>query len=245
LAICGETEAEAVYLGMRTLLLMALVLSGCAAEDTSSDHTAMTQPTLSFLALGDSYTIGERVDSALRWPVQLAQRLRDGGVPISDPLIIARTGWTTDELEEGIQEAGPEGPYDLVTLLIGVNNQYRGRDIEEYRVQLRGLMTRAVSFAGGRPQSVLVLSIPDWGVMPFAADRDREAIASEIDLFNQVKSQEAAALGLRYIDITAISREAVGDPELVAADGLHPSGVQYSRWVHEVLPVAKDHLAAR
>jgi lysophospholipase L1-like esterase len=230
---------------MRKLLLMALVLSGCTADDTSSGQMPMKQPTLSFLALGDSYTIGERVDSALRWPVQMARALRDQGVSISDPLIIARTGWTTDELEEGIQAADPEGPFDLVTLLIGVNNQYRGRDIEEYRVQLRALLNRAITFAGDRPRRVLVLSIPDWGVMPFAADRDRGAIAGEIDLFNRVKAEEAAALGIRYVDITGISREASGAPDLVAEDGLHPSGLQYSRWVQEAVPVAQELLSSR
>jgi lysophospholipase L1-like esterase len=230
---------------MRTLLLMALVLTGCAVDDTSSGQGPMTQPTLSFLALGDSYTIGERVDSALRWPVQMAQALREEGITIADPLIIARTGWTTDELEAGIQDADPQGPYDLVTLLIGVNNQYRGRGAEEYRIQLRGLLNRAVAFAGHEPKRVLVLSIPDWGVMPFAADRDRESIAQEIDLFNRVKTEEAAALGIGYVDITGISREAAGDPELVAEDGLHPSGAQYSRWVREALPLAKEMLGIR
>ena len=244
--VCGATGPEAFYLGMRILLLTALVLvfSACTADETASDHSTMSPAPLTYLALGDSYTIGERVDSALRWPVQLARALREEGIDLSDPLIIARTGWTTDELEAGIQESEPVGSYDLVTLLIGVNNQYRGRDAEEYRVQLRTLMEMAVSFAGDRPRRVMVLSIPDWGVMPFAADRDRQLIAEEIDLFNRIKAEEAAAMGISFVDITGISREASGEPELVAEDGLHPSGLQYSRWVHEALPIVRELLSS-
>jgi len=196
----------------------------------------------SFLALGDSYTIGEQVDSSLRWPAQLARRLREERFPLSDPLIIAQTGWTTDELEAGIQAVGPTGPFDLVSLLIGVNNQYRGREVEEYRIQLRGLLNQAVALSGGRPERVLVLSIPDWGVMPFAGDRDRGSIARQIDSFNRAKKEEAAALGIRFVDITEISREALGNPSLAAEDGLHPSGLQYSLWVDEALPVVRELL---
>ena len=198
---------------------------------------------LTFLALGDSYTIGERVDSSRRWPVQLAQLLRNEGLPLLDPVIIARTGWTTDELDSVIDSIGPEGPFDLVTLLIGVNNQYRGRALEEYRTQFTNLLERAVGFSGGHPDRVVVLSIPDWGVMPFAEGRDREAIANEIDEFNRVNREEARALGVPYVDVTRISREAESVPELVASDGLHPSGTQYSRWAEEALPVAKRVLA--
>jgi len=224
------------------ILLLVLTLSSCLPEGASVEDSPMSNDTLSFLALGDSYTIGERVDSTLRWPVQLASRLREEGLHISDPLIIAQTGWTTDELEAGIQAAGPSGPFDLVSLLIGVNNQYRGWDVEEYRIQLRALLNQAVAFAGGRAEGVLVLSIPDWGVMPFAAGRDRSAIASQIDSFNRVKVEEAAAIGVRFVDITGISREAPEDPNLVAEDGLHPSGFQYARWVDAALPVAKGLL---
>lgn len=198
---------------------------------------------LSYLALGDSYTIGERVDSSLRWPVQLARQLREEGLPLLDPLIIARTGWTTDELDAGIDDAAPEGPFDLVTLLIGVNNQYRGRDLDEYRAQFTRLLERAVLFAGGDPGRVVVLSIPDWGVMPFAADRDRGVIAQEIEEFNRVGSKESEARGIPFVDITGISREADSNPELVASDGLHPSGRQYGRWVQEALPLVREVLA--
>lgn len=222
----------------RLSLSLVLLLPACTSPDTSPGLSSMTDPTLSYLALGDSYTIGERVDSAQRWPVQLAEELRGEGIPLSDPLVIARTGWTTDELKEGIRVEEPLGDFDLVSLLIGVNNQYRGRDVEEYRVQLRELLEQAIDFAGGRPERVMVLSIPDWGVMPFAADRDGGAIAVEIDAYNRVKAQEVEALGIPFVDITGISREAASDSSLVAEDGLHPSGRQYSLWVEAALPVA-------
>jgi len=202
----------------------------------------MAPNTFTFLALGDSYTIGESVDSLLRWPVQLAASLRRDGVRMEEPIIIARTGWTTSELAQGIEEAAPAGPYDLVSLLIGVNNQYRGGDQEEFRAEFLGLLSRAIGFAGGDVERVLVLSIPDWGVTPFAEGRDRAQIAREIDAFNRIKRQESEAAGVWFVDVTGISREATTDPTLVAGDGLHPSGVMYARWVEAALPVARGIL---
>ncbi len=195
-----------------------------------------------FLALGDSYTIGESVAAAERWPMQLTALLRGRGIEMEDPLLIATTGWTTDELAAGIDHARPRGPYDLVSLLIGVNNQYRGRDAEEYRAQFAALLQRAIAFAGGRPGRVLVLSIPDWGVTPFAAGRDREAIASAIDLFNAVNREETARAGARYIDVTPVSREAARQAALIASDGLHPSGQMYTAWTALALPEALEAL---
>ncbi len=222
--------------------LLLLTLSNCQNQDPPPQGNEMTSEPLTYLALGDSYTIGERVDSSLRWPVQLVKRLRDEGSSVDDPLIIARTGWTTDELDEGIDEVGPEAPFDLVTLLIGVNNQYRGRSLEEYRAQFRGLLERAVGYAGGHPERVVVLSIPDWGVTPFAEDREGRAIAGEIDAFNAANQAESVARGVSYVDVTGISREADPDRKLVASDGLHPSGEQYRRWVEVVLPVVREVL---
>lgn len=193
---------------------------------------------LRFLALGDSYTIGESVDPADRWPVQLAALLRERGVDIAEPEIIATTGWTTDELAAGIRERDPQGPYDLVSLLIGVNNQYRGRPLDEYREHFRDLLVRSIGFAGGEPRRVVVLSIPDWGVTPFAAGRDRSRIAAEIDDFNATAREEAAATNSRFVDITSISRRASAEPPLLASDGLHPSGAMYRLWASEVLPTA-------
>lgn len=193
-----------------------------------------------FLALGDSYTIGEAVATGDRWPVQLAVLLREQKIPIGDPRIIATTGWTTDELSAGIDQANPQGTYDLVSLLIGVNNQYRGRDQNEYRDQFAALLQRAISFADGRPSHVLVLSIPDWGVTPFAAQagRDPKVVAAEIDAFNAISRDETEKTGAQYVDITPFSRTAVDDPELIASDGLHPSGIMYAEWARLALPVA-------
>lgn len=197
---------------------------------------------VTFLALGDSYTIGQSVPASERWPVQLAAALRAEGVAIGDPQIIATTGWTTDELSGGIDAADPHGPYRLVTLLIGVNNQYRGRDIKEFRTQFRGLLNRAVSFAGGIASRVIVVSIPDWGVTPYAEGRDRAQIGREIDSFNGVCREEAERAGAAFVDITPGSRHAASDSSLVADDGLHPSGKMYRQWVEQILPVARQAL---
>lgn len=186
-----------------------------------------------YLALGDSYTIGEAVPVEQRFPVQLARELNLG-----EPQIIARTGWTTDELNAAIDAADPQGPFELVTLLIGVNNQYRGRDAEQYRGEFAALLQRAVGFAGGDPKKVIVVSIPDWGVTPFAEGRDRAKIAGEIDRYNAINREEAAKAGARYVDITPVSRR--DDPALVADDKLHPSGRQYTEWVKLIAPVARS-----
>ena len=182
-----------------------------------------------YLALGDSYTIGESVEQFERWPNQLADFLKAGGMP-TEVDIIARIGWTTKELWEGIQARQFDPPYDLVSLLIGVNNQYRGYDINEYREQFVFLLKKAIGYAAGNPKHVIVLSIPDWGVTPFARGHNFEQIAKDIDAFNIVNQEETEKAGAFYIDITPLSREAAQDPSLIASDGLHPSGRMYSEW---------------
>ena len=199
--------------------------------------------TFRMLNLGDSYTIGEAVPSEENFPHQLATQLNKSGIEISSPEIIAITGWTTDELKSGIKENPPIPPYDLVTLLIGVNNQYRGRSIDEYRIQFRELLNDAIKYANNNSSHVIVVSIPDWGVMPFAEGRDRKKIAEEIDAFNKVNEEEAAHSGTHYINITNISRDATTNTELIASDGLHPSGKQYSLWTEKIFPVAKNILS--
>ena len=191
-----------------------------------------------YLALGDSYTIGASVAPAERWPVQLAAQLRANGLIVAEPLIIARTGWTTDELMAGIERQQPQGPFDLVSLLIGVNDQYRGRSGEAYRRQLRQLLHTAIAYAGGHAAHVIVLSIPDWSVTPFAAGQQRAAIAAAIDHFNTINRQETAQAGAHYVDVTPVSRQALQDASLLATDGLHPSGKMYTQWVELVLPTA-------
>jgi len=193
-----------------------------------------------FLALGDSYTIGEGVTPAERWPVQLAALLRAKGVALDEPEIVARTGWTADELKAGIAAAGPRGPFDLVTLLIGVNDQYRGHPVEGFRPSFRALLAQAVGFAGGDAHRVLVVSIPDWGATPFAAGRDRARVAREIDAFNAVSREEAARAGVRTLDVTGSTR---AHPEEHVDDGLHPSGRQYRRWADAALPLARSALS--
>ena len=194
---------------------------------------------LRYLALGDSYTIGESVAEADRWPVQLVARLRAAGIPIAEPQIVAQTGWTTAELMVGIETAVFHPPYHLVTLLIGVNNQYRGRAQAEYREQFATLLQQAIQFAADDPQRVIVLSIPDWGVTPFAADRDRQQIGAEIDAFNAINRAETARAGAHYVDITSVSRQAKDRVAYTAVDNLHPSGQLYAAWVALVLPTAR------
>jgi len=194
------------------------------------------------LALGDSYTIGEGVSPVDGWPVRLAAMMRAEGIPVAEPVIVARTGWTTDELSAGIDASTPSGTFSLVTLLIGVNNQYRGRSVEEYRLQFRSLLTRAIGFADATPSRVIVVSTPDWSVTPFASrsGRNVERIADEIDAFNAVARDEATRAGARFVDVTATSRRAGSEPALVASDALHPSAALYELWARLILPVAVE-----
>ena len=193
---------------------------------------------LRILALGDSYTIGEGVLPGERWPVQLVARLRsERGLQVSEPLIIARTGWTTEELWNGIDQAAPPAGFDLVTLLIGVNDQYRGRPLSGYEEQFSRLLSRAVSLASGQPDRVLVLSIPDWGITPFGLASERQGISAEIDAFNTANRAISIRAGAIFVDITPLSRRAAYDPTLLAEDGLHPSRHMYAAWVQEILQV--------
>jgi lysophospholipase L1-like esterase len=214
------------------------VLAGCAVagEPDPVSHLTAEAPSIRILSLGDSYTTGESVDPAARWPVQLAERLRKLGLSVADPVIVARTGWTTGELQAGIRHADPQGEYDLVTLLIGVNDQYRGQDVTQYRAQFRSLMQQSIDLAGGNPGRVVVVSIPDWGVTPFAEGLDRELIRDEIDGFNDANRLVTEAFGAVYVDITPDSRRAEQFPDLIAGDGLHPSGKMYASWVELMLP---------
>jgi lysophospholipase L1-like esterase len=196
---------------------------------------------LHYLALGDSYTIGEDVPAHARWPAQLVEKLRKHGVAIDDPRIVAVTGWTTDELSAGMDQATLAPDYDLVTLLIGVNNQYRGRSAGEYRGQFHTLLLRAIALAGNRPERVVVVSIPDWGVTPFghASGRDLAKITHELDVFNAIGRDEAIHAGAHFVNITGISRT---HPWFVAADGLHPSAAQYTLWTDAIEPVVRTAL---
>ena len=211
-------------------LLLALTLTACQPKPsgTSSPKT--------YLALGDSYTIGESVHDSLHWPNQLVRALNQNGKEFEAATIVAQTGWTTDELSAAIDTTALASRYDYVSLLIGVNNQYRVRSIENFETEFIQLLETAITLAGQEGKNVFVLSIPDWGVMPFAEGRDRAQIAQEIDQFNTTIQTVCHDKNIAYFDITAISREARTNTTLVAQDGLHPSGIMYARWVATVLP---------
>lgn len=221
---------------LRSLLLVLPAMSIAAADRPAP---------LSYLALGDSYTIGEAVPEAGRWPVQLAARLRDEGIALAPPRLIATTGWTTDELSAAMDAAGPLGAWDFVSLLIGVNNQYRGRGAEDFRGEFRTLLARAVALAGGRPGRVLVLSIPDWGVTPFGerSGRDAAQVARELDAYNAVVREETQRAGAAFVDIAPVSR--ARGAQMVAEDGLHPSAELYGEWMLLALPVARAALGTK
>lgn len=241
-------RAERAALRVAAACVAAAVLLGCASlpeppampdRDPAADVT-----TLSYLALGDSYTIGEGVADEGRWPRQLAAALRAEGVALGDPRIIARTGWTTDELAAAIDVEEPIPAHDFVSLLVGVNNQYRGRALDEYARDFAALLRRAIAFAGGRADRVLVLSIPDWGVTRFGAGsgRDLARTAAELDAFNAAARALCAVHGVAFVDVTAVSRTRGAEPAMLAGDGLHPSAAMYAEWTRLALPVARHLL---
>jgi lysophospholipase L1-like esterase len=224
--------------------LFIFINLGCNSEELPETHQNPDQveekPAISrtYLALGDSYTIGQDVPETDRYPVQLKDSLEKVGIKIEKLQIIARTGWTTDELSKAMDGAELDESYDMVTLLIGVNNQYRGRSADSYRPEFVGLLQRAIKLAGNKSSNVIVLSIPDWGVTPFAQGRDSEKISAEINAYNAINKEESLAAGAEWVDVTTISREATDRPDLIANDGLHPSGVMYHYWMLYLFPHA-------
>lgn len=229
---------------MRNTLTALFVLALSVLSASAADGPPELKPK-TFLALGDSYTIGQSVEEAERYPVQLAKLLTKDGILVDQPQIIARTGWTTDELAKGIAAANPKGPYDLVTLLIGVNNQFRGRSEDEYKTQFDALLKQAIGFAGGDAKKVVVFSIPDWGVTPFAKGTNAAKVAKEIDRFNAINKEATEKAGAKYVDVTPVSRKAATDPTLLAKDGLHPSGSMYAEWCKLALDEAKKALSEK
>ncbi|MDB6163185.1 MAG: Lysophospholipase and related esterase [Xanthomonadaceae bacterium] len=212
-----------------------------AHADSASVHSS-PDAGRSYLALGDSYTIGEGIAPSQSWPWQLAARLRADGIALDDPWVIAGIGWTTDELDAAITTAQPLGTHALVSLLIGVNDQYRGRPLDQYVAPFAALLGRAIGFAGGRAGRVMVLSIPDWGVTPFGAASGRAAagIASELDDYNVAARALCDGFGVAFVDITTLSRE--HGRTLCADDGLHPSAALHALWAHAALPIARKLL---
>ncbi|UPL48278.1 SGNH/GDSL hydrolase family protein [Hymenobacter sublimis] len=233
---------------MRILPFLFLLLGFSCTQPTSDPAPRPSVPTapapnsapISYLALGDSYTIGEGVGEADRWSVQLARQGQTAG--IQPPDIIAQTGWTTAQLLQAIRASNTTRTYELVSLLIGVNNQYQGLPLTTYRAEFRELLQTATRFAGGRPGRVVVLSIPDWGQSPYARRLDPARIASEIDQYNAVARQECTQAGVAFVDITDLTRAAGGDPTQFANDGLHYSGKQMQQWALRAWPVVRQLL---
>lgn len=224
-----------------TLLPIGLLLGLLACQDTppvgqEPPNVAARDTLITYLALGDSYTIGESVAVGERWPMHLWRYLVDSSVAVDSPRIIARTGWTTDELQAAMdQTTWLADTFDLVSLLIGVNNQYRSYDFARYEADFTALLQRALALAQGNPDRVFVVSIPDYGVTPFGQTRDSQKIAQELDHYNAYAFRVADSMGIAFYHITDISREALDDTTLVAPDNLHPSGTMYRRWVEEVI----------
>ena len=223
---------------MKTTLTVLVVLCSCFlratgalaqttymnSKDISAEHT------LNYLALGDSYTIGEMVPTDQSYPNQVAALLAKKGGRIGPPTIIAKTGWRTDELIQGIANAKLTQKFDIVTLLIGVNNQYQNKDTAIYRAEFVQLLKTSIAFAKDNKHHVFVLSIPDWGVTPFANGRNLEKIATEIDAYNRINKEESKKAGVNYINITPLYRQIGDDPAYLAEDKLHPSGKMYEKW---------------
>ena len=225
----GFIEKELV---MSKLVFLALFIlpMGISGQKISID------PDLTMLALGDSYTIGESVELSQRWPHQFVAELRKAGIRAEDPDYIATTGWTTKQLIKGIETNLKQGKkYKLVSILIGVNNQYQGIDISTYEPDLKYILSLALEFVSHDTSKVFMLSIPDYAFTPFGAGRS--SISGEIDIYNAINSRLAKEYNIAYIDITAISRKGLDDATLVAEDGLHPSGAQYGEWVRKIIPL--------
>ena len=196
-----------------------------------------------YLALGDSYTIGQSVLVEERFPMQTAKNLTAASVNFLTPEIIARTGWTTGNLINAISATPPKRQtYDAVSLLIGVNNQYQHLSQDQYSTEFTTLLKTAIGYAGNNPKRVFVLSIPDYSVTPFASGSNKALIASQIDSFNTINLNIALQNGVHYLNITTSSREAAADPSLVATDGLHPSGKEYKKWANLLAPMIKAAL---
>ncbi len=208
---------------------MALSLTACSTSKVG----------LSYLALGDSYTIGESVPTNSNFPYQLVDSISKKGNQYASPVIIARTGWRTDQLMDAIESAQLKKGYNLVTLLIGVNNEFQGRSLEEYEHDFILLCKKAIELAGNKKKRVVVLSIPDYGYTPYGKP-NQNRISSRIDLFNASNKRISDSLQLNYVDITPISRRGLDDPDLVAGDGLHPSAEMYGLWVETILKKMKD-----
>jgi lysophospholipase L1-like esterase len=236
-----------------SIIFTIAALSGCTKKGSNTPvNTNMNKDTtvkadadsLNYLALGDSYTIGEAVPAEQSYPYQLAAQMALQKHPVKTPTITAVTGWTTDNLINAIANSDiTNKKFDFVTLLIGVNDQYQGLSEANYTTKFQQVLNTAINFAGGNKDHVFVLSIPDWGVTPFANGQD-SVIGPQIDQFNSINKAMSLKTGVNYLDITSISRQAATEPDLIAPDGLHPSGKMYTRWVSLLEPLVLNKLKA-
>lgn len=221
---------------MKKLLCFSLIYLSLISWTIKNESNFVNPVTIvdtiykSYLALGDSYTIGESVAVTESFPAQTVKFLREHGISMNNPDIIAVTGWTTGNLLNAVNKNLSKKTYSIVTLLIGVNNQYQGKSLDEYKIEFTKLMNLAISYAGNIKSHVFVLSIPDYSVTPFARNSGAAKIAYEIDTFNNANKNISLNGGVHYLDITPISREAKNDPALIADDRLHPSAIQYKKW---------------
>jgi lysophospholipase L1-like esterase len=227
----------------QSIYIFAILLITTIGSNMKAQTNSSNQKSLRYLALGDSYTIGESVSESERWPLYLAARLTAAGIYMESPKIIAKTGWRTDELAAAIQgDNDLSAPYDLVSLLIGVNNQYQGKSVESYTPEFEELLKKAIELAGGKTENVFVVSIPDYGKTPLGAEKEKQ-IAKDLGAYNKVNRTISKKYKIRYFNITPISRKAKRDLELVAEDELHPSGKMYKAWVdlmfNKVLKIVK------
>ena len=233
---------------MKSWLVIFAIIT-CYSCTKSAGNVNTTQKTnkpdtisINYLALGDSYTIGQSEPADVSFPAQLTDALISSGYHVLNPTILAKTGWTTDALIQAIANSNIiHYKYQVVTLLIGVNDQYEGLTAEQYRPNFVQLLHSAINFAGGDSTRVFVLSLPDYGVTPFGNGQD-SIIGPQIDAFNAVNKQESVKAGVNYLDITAISRQAAMYPTLIAPDGLHPSGAMYQMWVASLSPMVMARL---
>ena len=224
---------------MRLILGIIISFFFSCSKKTVSPTVSVTPtitPSKSYLALGDSYTIGQSVAANERFPAQTVSLLKQQGININNPVYIAQTGWTTANLQSAIASQNPPATFDVVSLLIGVNDQYQGMDTSGYALRFTQLLEKAIQLTGGKKSNVFVLSIPDYSATPFVAAVNKSKVSTEIDWFNAINKRITATYNVSYTDITPSTREAVTNAALVANDNLHPSGLEYKKWAEMLAP---------
>ncbi|MGZ8536715.1 MAG: SGNH/GDSL hydrolase family protein [Flavisolibacter sp.] len=221
-------------------IIVSLFISLFSCNKKTSSPTVITPAnTKTYLALGDSYTIGQSVSPSERFPMQTVSILKQQGIVLADPFYIAQTGWTTANLQNAIASQNPSPTYDIVSLLIGVNDQYQGLDTTAYAIRFTHLLEKSIQLAKGMKSNVFVLSIPDYSVTPFVSSGNKSRVRMEIDWFNTINKRITLAYGVSYTGITPSTREAETNPALLASDNLHPSGLEYKKWAEMLAPKIK------